>query len=48
MDIRIKEAARMGFKRCILPQTASRAGSLEKKMEYVKVSNLKKLLEYLF
>ena len=48
MDIRIKEAARMGFKRCILPQTVSRAGSLEKKMEYVKVSNLKKLLEYLF
>ncbi|HVO66976.1 MAG TPA: DNA repair protein RadA [Syntrophales bacterium] len=48
MDIRIKEAARMGFRRCILPQTPSRNGSLEKKMEFIKVSNLKNLMECLF
>jgi DNA repair protein RadA/Sms len=48
MDIRIKEAARMGFRRCILPQTSSRNCSLEKKMEFIKVSNLKNLMEYLF
>jgi len=48
MDMRIKEAARMGFKRCIIPQTPFRNDSLEKKMELIKVNNLKKLLEYLF
>jgi DNA repair protein RadA/Sms len=48
MDMRIKEAARMGFKRCIIPQTPFRNDSLEKKVEFIKVSNLKKLLEYLF
>ncbi len=48
MDIRIKEAARMGFRRCIIPQTSSRNGSAEKKMECIKVNSLKKLLEYLF
>jgi DNA repair protein RadA/Sms len=48
MDMRIKEAARMGFKRCIIPQTPFRNDSLEKKMEFIKVNNLKKLLEYLF
>jgi DNA repair protein RadA/Sms len=48
MDIRIKEAARMGFRRCILPQTTSRDSGKEKKMEFVRVSNLKNLLEYLF
>jgi DNA repair protein RadA/Sms len=48
MDIRIKEAARMGFKRCIMPQTSSRNVSAEKKMECIRVNSLKKLLEYLF
>jgi DNA repair protein RadA/Sms len=48
MDMRIKEAARMGFKRCIIPQTPFRNDSMEKKMEFIKVNNLKKLLEYLF
>jgi DNA repair protein RadA/Sms len=47
-DIRIKEAARMGFRRCILPQTPSMNGSLGKKMEFIRVSNLKNLMEYLF
>jgi DNA repair protein RadA/Sms len=48
MEIRIKEAARMGFRRCILPQTTSRESDKDKKMEFVRVSNLKNLLEYLF
>ena len=48
MDIRIKEAARMGFSRCIIPQTSSRNGSAEKKVECIKVNSLKKLLEHLF
>jgi len=48
MEIRIKEAARMGFKRCIFPQTTSRESYKEKKMEFIRVSNLKNLLEHLF
>ena len=48
MDIRIKEAARMGFKRCIIPQTSSRNGFAEKKIECVRINSLKNLLEYLF
>ncbi|MGZ6292832.1 MAG: DNA repair protein RadA [Syntrophales bacterium] len=48
MDIRIKEAARMGFRRCIIPQTSSRNGFAEKKMECIRINSLKKLLEYLF
>ncbi len=48
MDVRIKEAARMGFARCIMPQTSSRNGSAEKKMECFRVNSLKKLLECLF
>ena len=48
MDIRIKEAARMGFVRCIMPQTSSRNVSAEKKMECIRVNSLKKLLEHLF
>jgi DNA repair protein RadA/Sms len=48
MDIRIKEAARMGFVRCIIPQTSSRNGFAEKKMECIRVNSLKKLLECLF
>jgi DNA repair protein RadA/Sms len=48
METRIKEAARMGFTRCILPRTFSQVGSLEKKMEIIKINNLKELLEHLF
>jgi DNA repair protein RadA/Sms len=48
MDVRIKEAARMGFARCIMPQTSSRKGSADKKMECFRVNSLKKLLECLF
>ncbi len=48
MDVRIKESARMGFVRCIMPQTSSRNVSAEKKMECIRVNSLKKLLECLF
>lgn len=48
MDIRIKEAARMGFKRCIIPPTSPRNGSAEKKMDLIRVNSLKKLLDCLF
>lgn len=48
MNMRIKEAARMGFRRCIIPQTSSRNGFSEKKMECIRVNDLRKLLEYLF
>ena len=48
MDVRIKEAARMGFVRCIMPQTSSLNVSAERKMECFSVNSLKKLLECLF
>ena len=48
MDVRIKEAARMGFVRCIMPQTSSLNVSAERKMECFRVNSLKKLLECLF
>jgi len=48
MDVRIKEAARMGFKRCIVPQTSSRDAVAEKKMDCIRVNGLKKLLDCLF
>ncbi len=48
MDVRIREAARLGFNRCLVPKT--NAASLEKiaKMEICKISSLKELLENLF
>ena len=48
MEIRIKEAARMGFDRCIIPRTFSQVGSPEKKMKLIRINNLKGLLEHLF
>lgn len=48
MEMRIKEAARMGFTRCILPRTFSLVGSLEKKMDLIRINNVKDLLEHLF
>jgi DNA repair protein RadA/Sms len=47
MDTRLKESARMGFTRCILPRTTSRELS-GTKMKLVKISNLRELLEHLF
>jgi len=48
MESRIKEAARMGFNRCILPKTLSRSVTSETEMKLVKIGNLKDLLEHLF
>lgn len=48
METRIKEAARMGFTRCILPRTFSKVGSVEKKMDLIRINNVKELLEHLF
>ena len=47
-EVRIKEASRMGFNRCILPRTLSRNLSSETKMDIIKIDNIKGLLEYLF
>lgn len=48
MDARIREAARMGFDRCILPKTQKHAISGEKRIKLNQISNLKELIEHLF
>lgn len=48
MENRIKEAARMGFTRCILPRSFSQTGPAEKGINLIRISNLKDLLEHLF
>jgi len=47
-EIRIKEAARMGFKRCILPRTISCNTLWEKKIKLFRIGTLRELLEHLF
>jgi DNA repair protein RadA/Sms len=48
MEIRVKEAARLGFNRCLVPKT--NANQLEKtaKMEICKIGSLKEMLENYF
>jgi DNA repair protein RadA/Sms len=48
MDARIREAARMGFNRCILPKTQTHDISKGKKITLNRISNLKELIEHLF
>jgi DNA repair protein RadA/Sms len=48
MDTRIREAARMGFNRCILPKTHTHDISREAKITLYKISNLKELIGHLF
>lgn len=48
MDARIREAARMGFNRCILPKTKTHDISAGNTMELHKIKNLKELTEHLF
>ena len=48
MDARIREAARMGFNRCILPKTQAHDISGGKKITLHQISNLKELIEHLF
>ena len=47
-EIRIREAARMGFVRCILPRTLSRDVLPETGMELIRIASLRELTEYLF
>ncbi len=48
MDSRIREAARMGFTRCILPRTQGRDQEAVPGIKAVRISNIKELAEYLF
>lgn len=48
MGDRIKEAARMGFTRCIIPRTNYADDTPQAKMEIVKVGNIRELLAHLF
>jgi DNA repair protein RadA/Sms len=48
MDARIREAARMGFDRCILPKTQTHDISKEIKINLHKIGNLKELIAQLF
>lgn len=48
MEVRVKEAARLGFSRCIVPKTSSAQLSKVANMEISAISSLKELLENLF
>ncbi|MBN1380983.1 MAG: DNA repair protein RadA [Deltaproteobacteria bacterium] len=50
MEARIKEAARMGFNRCILPKTQGRTRPTGEgaRIKLIRISNLKELLGHLF
>ncbi|MGD0021243.1 MAG: DNA repair protein RadA [Smithellaceae bacterium] len=48
MDVRIKEAARLGFNRCLVPKTNSAQLANMAKMEISTINSLKELLENLF
>ena len=48
MDIRVREAARMGFTRCILPRTQARDVPVGSQVELLKIGSLRELLENLF
>ena len=47
-EIRIKEAARMGFTRCILPRTQHSESRQGKNIELIPIRSLKELTEHLF
>ena len=48
MDVRIREAARMGFTRCIMPLTRLRDAGKADGIQRVRVDNLRGLMEQLF
>lgn len=48
MEARVKEAARLGFNRCLVPKTNSAQLANMAKMEICTISSLKELLENLF
>jgi len=48
MEVRVKEAARLGFNRCIVPKTNMASLTKIEKMEICSISSLPELLENLF
>lgn len=48
MDVRMKEAERMGFNRCLIPKTGSLQLNRKEKMEVRAIGSLSELLENLF
>ncbi|MDD5711322.1 MAG: DNA repair protein RadA [Smithellaceae bacterium] len=51
MEVRIKEAARMGFNRCIIPKTSTREvhlGDASNNIKLIKIKSLRELLDHLF
>ncbi|HON60200.1 MAG TPA: DNA repair protein RadA [Smithella sp.] len=48
MEVRIKEAARLGFNRCLIPKTNATRLTKNPQMEICKIGSLKDMLEYLF
>ena len=48
MEVRVKEAARLGFNRCIVPKTSTASLTKTAKMEICSILSLKELLENLF
>jgi DNA repair protein RadA/Sms len=45
VDRRVKEAARMGFTRCLVPKSGGKVSPIPKGMEVIAVSNLKEAVE---
>jgi DNA repair protein RadA/Sms len=48
IEVRVKEAARLGFSRCLVPKTNAKQLTKIVKMEVCAISSLKELLENLF
>ena len=48
IEVRVREAARLGFGRCIVPKTSAKQLTKIGKMEVCAISSLKELLENLF
>jgi DNA repair protein RadA/Sms len=45
IDRRVKEAARMGFTRCLVPRASGKVSPVPKGMEVIAVSNLREAVE---
>ena len=48
MEIRIREAGRMGFERCVIPKTSLKGASVGKSMELIRVRNIRELMDSIF
>jgi len=48
MEDRIREAARMGFARCVLPRTQLRGGARIEGIELIRVDRLQELMGQIF